>query len=71
MASLAEHVADMEADRPFADVQFIGNLLVRQIAADQSQDVQFPVSQGNALDAERDLAPDVRDVPRPSSAPGS
>lgn len=40
MARLAEHVADVEADGPLADLQFISDFLIRQVLTDQSEDTE-------------------------------
>lgn len=55
MTGLTEHIADMKADGPLTDSQFVGNFLIGQIAADQPEDIQFPLSQGYTTDTERHI----------------
>lgn len=47
---LGKHIADVKADGPLADSQLAGNFLIGQVTADELQDIQFPLGQGDTMD---------------------
>lgn len=61
VARLAEHIADVEADRPLADLQFISDFLIRQVLTDQAEDIQLPVRQADMAGPKGHFFPYIRE----------
>lgn len=69
MAGLAEHVADMETDRPLTDLQFISDFLIRQVLTDQAEDIQLPVHQADMAGPKGHFFPYIREQVLPGQGP--
>ena len=69
MARLAEHVADVEADGPLADLQCIGDFLIRQVLTDQAEDIHLPVRQADMAGPKGHFFPYIREQVLPGQGP--